>query len=281
MAQPGWSVPASDLPATGLTPSATWVLRRRRSRGYRTPQRPPDGGPAGPDRSGREAVAAAPATIGRVQPPRSLPVAIGGLAVPQDDVSTATWRYVQRWLPSYLLAHSVRSYCWGASIGAGERRTFDRQVLWTASLLHDLGLTRIPRNGDCFEVAGGAFARRFLEGAGLPASRAAVVDRAIVLHMQPGVTIDDGVEAVLLDRATALDVRGVGFELVADVRPAVMREFPRGAFDRHFLAAISREAALRPDCQSARLLHATGLAGWMERSPWAPRASGRRASGLR
>jgi hypothetical protein len=206
-----------------------------------------------------------------VQPPRPLPVTIGGVAVPQDDVSATTWRRVQGWLPRYLLAHSVRSYCWGAAIGDGEGRSFDRQVLWTASLLHDLGLTRIPRNDDCFEIAGGAFARRFLERAGLPATKAATVDRAIVLHMQPGVTTDDGVEAVLLDRATALDVRGVAFDLVAGVRAAVTREYPRGAFDRHFLAAISREAALRPDCQSARILHATGLAGWMERSPWAVR----------
>jgi hypothetical protein len=209
------------------------------------------------------------ATIGPVQASGHLPVTIGGIAVPQDDVSATTWRRAQAWLPRYLLAHSVRSYCWGAAIGEGEGRPFDRQVLWTASLLHDLGLTRIPRNNDCFEIAGGAFARRFLERAGLPARRAAVVDRAIVLHMQPGVTVDDGAEAVLLDRATALDVRGIGFDLVDGVRSAVMREFPRGAFDRLFLAAISREAALRPDCQSARLLHATGLAGSMERSPWA------------
>ena len=43
---------------------------------------------------------------------------------------------------------------------------------------------------------------------------------------------------------------------------------PAGAFDRQFLAAIAREAAVRPTCQSARLLHATGLAAWMARSPW-------------
>jgi len=48
-----------------------------------------------------------------------------------------------------------------------------------------------------------------------------------------------------------------------------MREFPRGPFDRHFLAAIAREATIRPTCQSARLLHEVGLADWMARSPWA------------
>jgi hypothetical protein len=87
--------------------------------------------------------------------------------------------------------------------------------------------------------------------------------------MQPGVTLADGVEAVLLDRATGLDVRGEGYALVDAIRPDVMAELPRGGFDRRFLAAIGREAVMRPDCQSARLLHRTGLADWMARSPWA------------
>ena len=87
--------------------------------------------------------------------------------------------------------------------------------------------------------------------------------------MQPGVTPADGVEAVLLDRATAVDVRGTEFGLIDPVRAAVVRAHPRGPFDRYFLAAIRREAALRPGCQSARLLHETGLADWMARSPWA------------
>jgi hypothetical protein len=48
-----------------------------------------------------------------------------------------------------------------------------------------------------------------------------------------------------------------------------MAAFPRGDFDRRFLAAIAREASERPTCQSARLLNDTGLASWMARSPWA------------
>jgi len=201
----------------------------------------------------------------RVNP---LPTRIADIVVPQDDVSAATWLRAQRSLPDYLLTHSIRAYCWGPAIAAGEGWTFDPQVLWPASLLHDAGLTRIPTNEDCFEVEGGRSARRFLERAGMSPERAERVDRAIVLHMQPSVTLEDGVEAVLLDRATGLDVRGVGFELIDPVRARVMREFPRGAFDRHFLAAITREAASRPTCQGARLLHETGLAAWMASSPW-------------
>jgi HD superfamily phosphodiesterase len=198
----------------------------------------------------------------------TLPRLIAGIPVPHDDVSAATWRWAHRALPDYLLTHSVRAYCWGATIAAGEGWTFDRQVLWTASLMHDLGLIRIPRNTMCFEVEGAEIARRFLERHGLPAEQAERVAIAIILHMQPSVTLDDGVEAVLLDRATSLDVRGDGYALVDAVRARVMRDFPRRAFDRRFLAAITREAAIRPVCQSARLLHQTGLAAWMARSPW-------------
>jgi len=199
----------------------------------------------------------------------ALPTQIAEIAVPQNGISAATWRWAQRSLPDYLLTHSVRSYCWGAAIAAGEGRTFDRQVLWAASLMHDVGLTRIPTNTMCFEFEGAEIARRFLERRGMPALQADRVAVAIILHMQPAVTLDDGTEAVLLDRATALDVRGEGYDLVEGVRPGVVRRFPRRAFDRHFLAAITREAAVRPDCQSSRLLHRTGLAGWMARSPWA------------
>ena len=194
-----------------------------------------------------------------IAPP--LPTRIAGIAVPQDDISAAAWRWAHRSLPDYLLTHSVRAYCWGAAIAAGEGRSFDARLLWTASLMHDVGLTRIPRNTTCFEVEGGEIARRFLERRGLSAQQADLVARAIVLHMQPTVTPADGAEAVLLDRATALDVRGVGYELVDAVRPAVMVAFPRRAFERRFLAAIAREAAIRPTCQSARLLHATGPRG--------------------
>jgi hypothetical protein len=210
-----------------------------------------------------------------------LPHRIAGVEVPQDDVSAATWRWAHRMLPGSLLAHSVRAFCWGDEIAAGEGWSFDRRILWTASLIHDVGLTRITRNSMCFEVEGAEIARSFLERQGMPADEADRVAIAIILHMQPNVTLADGVESVLLDRATGIDVRGTEFDLIDASRPRVMRAYPRGPFDRHFLAAIRREVKVRPSCQSARLLHETDLAGWMARSPWAARRrADRRPSAL-
>jgi hypothetical protein len=199
----------------------------------------------------------------------ALPTDIAGIVVPQDLVSAATWARAHRTLPAYLRAHSIRSYCWGMVIGAREGWTIDARILWSAALLHDAGLTTLTRNRDCFEVSGGAMARRFLARTGMDRADARDVERAIVLHMAPTVTLEDGVEAVLLDRATGLDVRGAGFELVDAVRPAVVRAYPRGSFDRRFLQAMTREAEARPTCHSARLVHRVGLAERMARSPWA------------
>ena len=199
----------------------------------------------------------------------SLPGRIAGIAVPGDAISDATWRWAHQALPGYLLRHSIRSFCWGATIAAAEGWTFDPRVLWTAALMHDVGLRRVADNTMCFEVEGAEFARRTLERLGMPADEADRVAIAIILHMQPSVTLDDGVEAVLLDRATGLDVRGEGYRLVDEVREGVIEAFPRGDFDRRFLAAIAREAAIRPTCQSARLLHRVGLGDWMRTSPWA------------
>jgi HD domain len=196
-----------------------------------------------------------------------LPGRIANIVVPQDDISAETWRWASRWLPDYLFTHSVRAYCWGAALAAGEGWTFDGRILWAASLMHDVGLTRLSRNARCFEVDGAEIARRFLERQGMESDAADRVAIAIVLHMRPNVTVADGVESVLLGRATALDVRGLGYRLVGAVRPRVVDRFPRRAFDRRFGGAISREAARRPDCQSARLL-AAGLIDGMARSPW-------------
>ena len=198
-----------------------------------------------------------------------LPRQIAGIAVPQDELSATTWAWARRSLPDYLFTHSVRAYCWGAAIATGEGWAFDARILWTASLMHDLALRSIPRNTMCFEFKGAEFARRFLERHGMAAQDADRVATAIILHMAPGVTLDDGVESVLLDRSTGLDVRGDGYALVDSVRSAVMRDLPRRAFDRHFVDAIRREATIRPTCQSARLLNENDLVGWMGRSPWA------------
>ena len=197
-----------------------------------------------------------------------LPSSIGGIPIPGDPVSRATWAWARARLPRYLLLHSVRSYCWAATLAANEGLAFDAPILWSAALIHDVGITQIPRNRRCFEYQGGEIARRLLVGEGMAPDDAERAARAIELHMAPSVTLDDGVESVLLDRATGVDVRGTEFRAIDGVRDAVMDTLPRGDFDRLFLAGIRREVAARPGCQSERLLPKLETDGRPARNPW-------------
>lgn len=201
---------------------------------------------------------------GRTGPPQL----IAGISVPTDRVSSSAWIWAWRLLPQYLFRHSVRTYCWGVTIAEREDWRFDRRLLWAASLLHDVGLTRIRRGTACFEVESAESARRIVSGAGMPEPQAHRVATAIVLHMRPSVTQDDGLESVLLHRATAVDVTGSGYDIVARVATRVVEAFPRGRFDELFVAALGREAKLRPQCQSARLLRASDFVARMDASPW-------------
>jgi putative nucleotidyltransferase with HDIG domain len=198
-----------------------------------------------------------------------LPRQIAGIDVPRDEASAAAWRRAQTALPEYLFAHSVRSYCWATEIARREGWTFDPDVLWTAALFHDVGLARLSSNTMCFEVEGAEIARRFLERHGMDPAAADRAAIAIILHMQPNVTLADGVESVLLDRATGIDVRGAEIDTVERVRDDVIRAFPRGSFDRWFIRAIRHEAASRPTCQSAAFVRRAREIDWPARTPWA------------
>ena len=123
-----------------------------------------------------------------------LPKSIAGIFVPQDETSSRAWSWAQRNVPDFLLTHSVRAYCWGAAIAAGEGWSFNAPILWTAALFHDFGLTRLPRNKRCFEIEGAEVARRFAVRNGMSADEATRVASAIVMHMKPMATLDNGVE---------------------------------------------------------------------------------------
>src|SRR5580692_1997975 len=57
-----------------------------------------------------------------------------------------------------LLAHGYRTYYFGAILGAYSKLTYDRELHFTAALLHDIGLTdsrAVPLKACCFAITGG------------------------------------------------------------------------------------------------------------------------------
>ncbi len=152
-----------------------------------------------------------------------------------------------------LLAHSVRSYAFGARYAADHGLDHDAELFYVAALLHDLGLTA-PFDSHTlpFEEAGGHVARVLTAGLGWPAARRARAEEVIVLHMRDDVTAAEDVESHLLQVGTSADLSGLR---VRDFDPsftsALLAAHPRDGFGAHFLSLAEDQAARKPDCAAA------------------------------
>ena len=182
------------------------------------------------------------------------------LDLPTGDVAMRAASLNLSASPGFLANHSFRAYAWGAWFGRREAIEFDAETLWVASVLHDIGLTEIARASACFEVDGAEAAATFLRRHEAPEETIEIVRRAIVLHMQPTVSPDEGPIAFLLDAGVSCDVSGRRYEeLEAGFRDAVLERFPRLDFKRKFTALIAAEAERKPDCLAATYMTEYGL----------------------
>lgn len=177
---------------------------------------------------------------------RRTPVA-GSQRPPPDSVLTrAAEALARRRLSPALLNHSYRTFAFGAALGELEKVDVDRELLFAAALLHDVGLpTPVPHID--FTRASARVARDVAEEVGLSTAATDTMRTAITLHHSPGVTMAHRPVAYLLSAGAGLDVVGLrSWQLPPDVLTAVLAAHPRLGFKREFAAAFRTEAARVP-----------------------------------
>jgi len=160
--------------------------------------------------------------------------------------------------PPYLVNHCLRSYVWGRLLAAHRGLRPDDELLYVASLLHDLGLTPPYANGPvdapCFAVRGAEGARRVARRAGWTEPFERRLAEAITLHVNVDVGLEHGVEAHLLNASTALDVTGLRcWEIGSSSVQATLERFPRLGMKAAIWSAWASEARRHPDCRGAFL----------------------------
>jgi hypothetical protein len=189
---------------------------------------------------------------------------------PSDDIARSAASLNLSASPDFLANHSFRAFAWGAWLGRRDAIPFDAGTLWVASVLHDIGLTDAARASACFEVDGAEAAAAFLRERDAPEEKIEIVRKAIVLHMQPAVSPDEGPIAFLLDAGVSCDVSGRRYEeLEAGFRDAVLDRFPRLDFKRKFTALIAAEAERKPKCMAATYMTEYGLPQRIAAAPFA------------
>jgi hypothetical protein len=174
------------------------------------------------------------------------------LPIPRTTAARTAAEVVAEYSPPALVNHCHRAYLFAASLARIERLPVDDELLYVASLLHDLGLEpAFDSHTLPFEVAGGHLAWVFTAGAGWPAQRRARAAEIIVAHMQ-GTDVAVNPEGDLLDRATGLDISGRNLarwpsELVAEI----LGKYPRLDLGDRFVACFRDQAARKPSSTAA------------------------------
>ncbi|MDQ0122110.1 HD superfamily phosphodiesterase [Pseudomonas lini] len=149
--------------------------------------------------------------------------------IPDSSLAREATQLIRDTESNLLFSHSTRVYFWGALIGNRKGLTFDPELLYVASMFHDIGLTSIYQNSQLrFEVDGANAARDFLRNHGIGGADIEKVWNAIALHTTPGIPEHMHAEIALLQAGAGMDVAGRGFEQFTDEqRGAVVAAYPR------------------------------------------------------
>lgn len=132
-----------------------------------------------------------------------------------------------------LMRHSWRTYYWALLLGGYRKLSIDREILFSAAILHDVGLAggrpSEPRDC-CFVVSGAERCKHHLVGKGHDRAKVHKIADAIGLHLNGYVSARlYGAEAHLLSRGAMCDVFGMGSKRIAGpVRQRILKDHPKG-----------------------------------------------------
>ena len=175
---------------------------------------------------------------------------IDDVAVPDSKMAQEVTQLIRDTESELLFYHSTRVYFWGALTGKRKGLMFDRELLYTGAMFHDIGLTQKYRESQLrFEVDGANAARDFLRGHGISERDIEKVWAAIALHTTPGIPEHMHPEIALVQAGAGMDVAARGYDqFTDDQRQAVIAAYPRGPnFKHEIIEAFYQGMKHRPE----------------------------------
>ncbi|MEU7767054.1 phosphohydrolase [Nocardia sp. NPDC049190] len=191
-----------------------------------------------------------------------------GLRLPDSELAVAAETEARESLSAPVLEHSIRTYYFGRVLADLDGATYDDELAYVCSLLHDLQLEH-PTPGRCFAVSGGERAAALALGAGAPPERADAIGAAIGAHITPGVADDLGDPGGFVSAGASVDVLGTRLaEIDQDWVVELLRRHPRQDFERRVIAAFRAEAKAVPEGR-IRWLNRVGFVQMVRMAPFA------------
>ena len=183
---------------------------------------------------------------------------LGAIRLPDSATALRAFEHARALSEPWLFNHCLRTYTWAAMIAQLDQITFDQELLFVASALHDLGLTDSHNCKDpsctCFAVEGARAAHNFVAAIGWDNERCDRLAEAISLHLNVSVGLGHGPEAHLLHEGAALDVIGARLRQIGPkAASAALEEYPRLGFKEHMVVSMKEQARARPGSRAAFL----------------------------
>jgi HD superfamily phosphodiesterase len=174
--------------------------------------------------------------------------AVAGIRVPDSALAREVTAFIRDAEDDLLFHHSRRVFFFGALQGVRRGLHADLELLYTAAMFHDIGLTEPYRTSTIrFEVDGADAARDFLTARGFDEADVQKVWLGIALHTTPGVPEFLAPEVALVQAGVEVDVLGVGREQLApETLAAVTAAHPRPQFKERIVAAFNDGMKHRP-----------------------------------
>ena len=163
---------------------------------------------------------------------------ISGVRLPDSALCAATTEYVRSVSDPFLFNHVMRSFVFAELCGRRGGHAYDRELLYVACVLHDLGLTRVAPAAERFEIEGADAARLFLSRQGMSDRALDIVWDAIALHTTMAIPQRKCPEIALCQVGIAVDVGVAPFD-VGPVLPELLAAFPRLDFKRALVDALA------------------------------------------
>ncbi|WP_127133225.1 HD domain-containing protein [Pseudoflavitalea rhizosphaerae] len=162
---------------------------------------------------------------------------VAGITIPDSKIATEATELLLEHGTEFIYNHSLRVFLFSSLNAQRKNLVHDKELLYVASVFHDLGLVPHYSSQDLrFEVDGANAARNFLKGHGVPVDKLQLVWDTIALHTTIGIAEHKENEVALLYSGVGLDVMGEGYEhLRTEHRDEIVKAFPRNDFKKKII----------------------------------------------
>lgn len=177
---------------------------------------------------------------------------------PDSSAAREAERFLREVSSPEMVQHSFRTYYFSCAVYASraERPPLDRETLFVAALLHDVGLfvREVPVGDHCFTVSSAREARRIAQRAGWDAAREDRMALAITTNLNPFVSAARyGSEAHFMRAGGLVEVLAQSWAVHPDTLAEILSRHPREGFAEDALSHVRSEVRRNPGCRFARL----------------------------